>query len=107
MNVHPAVISGAFAFFLFLIGLGMANLTYRLKQLEEGKVSNDTLELKIELIETKLAAIEHTMEVEQQVNVDAHNRLIKDAETTHSILADIKNRLSNIQYETEILKVGA
>jgi len=104
MNVHPAVISGAFAFFMLLIGLGMANLTYRLKQLEEGKVSNDTLVLNIKLIETKLAAIEHTMEVEQQINVDAHERLIKDAEKTHSILADIKDRLSNIQHETEMLK---
>jgi len=97
MNVHPAVISGAFAFFLFLIGLGMANLTYRLKRLEEGKVSNDTLELKIELVETKLAAIEHAMEVEQKINAEAHERLLRDAETTHSILADIKNCLNDIQ----------
>jgi len=97
MNVHPAVISGVFAFFMLLIGLGMANLTYRLKQLEEGKVSNDTLVLNIKLIETKLAAIEHTMEVEQQINVDAHERLLRDSETTHNILADIKDCLNDIQ----------
>jgi len=97
MNVHPAVISGAFAFFMLLIGLGMANLTYRLKQLEEGKVSNDTLGLTIELIETKLSAIEHTMEVEQKINVEAHERLLRDSETTHNILADIKDCLNDIQ----------
>jgi len=97
MEIHPAIVSGVFALFLFLISLGIANLNYRIKKIEEEKVSDEILQKELELVSLKFDTMASNLEDESKHNNSAHDRLMQDSLLIHKILEEIKGCLEDLQ----------
>ncbi|RUM48146.1 MAG: hypothetical protein DSY80_00085 [Desulfocapsa sp.] len=87
--VHPTVIGAVFSFIFLLVSLGIGNLLYRVRKIEDQKVGVELLESKIQLIDTKIEAITDSMAEGKKRNQSEH-------ETIFHVLEDIRDCVSKL-----------
>ena len=89
MNIHPAVISGVSAFIVLLISLGIGNLQYRVRKIENESVSDEMLNARLDVIDERIKSITTSIKSSEDSNKEEHKILFK-------VLEDIKDCVTKL-----------
>ena len=89
ISIHPAVLGAIFTFIFLLISLGIGNLLYRVRKIENETVSTEMMETKLELVDTKINALKDSIEQSDKRNAEDHK-------TIFSVLEDIRDCVTKL-----------
>lgn len=93
MTYHPEIASGIMALFLFLLGIGWAQLNHRLKRVEDWKVDKGFCKTKGQLLSVQFNGIERRLTDSNSFNVRDHEKIDDQLEHMRGMLEEMRDCL--------------